>query len=182
MAWQTEDPFDITAWPSLPPGTALTIVKLAPDGSEVTRYPGEVFEAGAPPPWVAVQASWVSREYDLNGLRFVKGDTLHEFFSPQHPFNVFSVFSASGSLRGWYANVTYPTQLDLATTPPTLTWHDLYVDIVALPDGTVAIRDEDELAAACLAATNPAVFQMIVEAKEEILRRISERAFPFHEH
>lgn len=181
MAWQTDQYLDITVWPPLPPGTALTIVKLAPDGSEVARYPGEVIEAGAPPPWIAVRATWVSREYDLNGLRFIKGDTLHEFFSPQHPFNVFAVFSALGTLRGWYANVTYPTQLDLATTPPTLTWHDLYVDVVALPDGTIAIRDEDELAAASLSTTNPAVLQMIIEAKEDILRRIRERTFPFHE-
>jgi hypothetical protein len=181
MARQRDTSQSVTAWPPLPPGTALTIVKLAPDGSEVTRYAGEVIEAGAMSPWIAVRATWVSREYNLNGLRFVQGDTLHEFFSPVHPFNVFSIFSATGTLRGWYANVTYPARLDLTTTPPTLTWHDLYVDVVALPDGTVAVRDEDELAGARLAESDPLLHQMIVEARDEILRRIHAHVFPFHE-
>ena len=181
MAGQRDMSQHVTAWPPLPPGTVLTIVKRAPDGSEVARYAGEVIEAGAVSPWVAIRATWVSREYNLNGLRFVKGDTLHEFFSPVHLFNVFSIFSATGTLRGWYANVTHPARLDLTTTPPTLTWHDLYVDVVALPDGTVTVRDEDELAGARLAESEPLLHQMIVEARDEMLRRIHAREFPFHE-
>src|SRR5215208_2478634 len=118
----------LPTWPALSLHTTLRIVKLSPEGEEVATYPGVVVEAGAPPPWVALRATWVSRQHDLDGLLFVPGDTLHEFFSPVHPFNSFTVFAPDGTLRGWYANVTHPTRIDLTTEPFTLFWHDLYLD------------------------------------------------------
>lgn len=169
------------AWPDLAPGTPLQIVKLAPDGVEVARYPGEVIEAGAPVPWVAVRATWVSRRHDLNGLLFVAGDRLHEFFSPRHPYNVFSVWGPDGRLRGWYANVTYPARLETATDPSTLSWHDLYLDVVALPDGTTVVRDEDELAEAGIAGTDPDLHALILAARDELLDRRRTGTVPFHE-
>ena len=169
------------AWPDLLPGTRLQIVKLAPDGTVAARDPGEVIEAGAPPPWVAVRATWVSRPHNLDGLLFIAGDRLHEFFSPAHPFNVFSVFAPDGALRGWYANVTYPALLDPTTDPPTLTWHDLYLDVVALPDGTTVVRDEDELAEADLASSDPDLHAAILAARDDLLARWRNRAFPFPE-
>lgn len=168
-------------WPALQPGSALTVVKLAPDGSEVTRYPGRVIDSGAPPPWLAVEARWVNRRVDLDGLSFVPGDTLHEFFSPVDRFNVFAVFSPAGELRGWYANVTHPSTLDPTTDPPTLVWHDLFLDVVALPNGPVTIRDEDELAEANLAARDPALYATILRARDDVLRRLRSHMFPFHQ-
>jgi len=169
------------AWPPLPPGTHLTVVKLDPGGEEVTRYPGVVVDARAPAPWLVVEARWVNRLVDLNGLRFATGDTLHEFFSPDEWFNAFAVFAPDGTLRGWYANVTHPTTLDPMTDPSTVFWHDLYLDVVALPDGAATVRDEDELAEADLATTDPALHATILAARDEILRRVAARAFPFHQ-
>ena len=168
-------------WAALTVGTSLTVVKLAPDGSEVTRYPGIVSQAGVAAPWVTVAATWVTRVVDLDGLTFVPGDALHEFFSPVDRFNVFAVFSPEGFLRGWYANVTHPASLDTTTNPPTLFWHDLYVDVVALPDGRVTVRDEDELAESGLATANAPLHAHIVAARDELLRRVALRAFPFHQ-
>src|SRR5262245_14561707 len=125
MSIETEFEPDLLPWPVLPIGATLRIVKLSPEGDEVAIYPGVVIEAGAPSPWVALRATWVSRQHNLDGLLFVPDDTLHEFFSPAHPFNVFSVFAPDGTLRGWYANVTYPSRLDTTTDPFTLYWHDL---------------------------------------------------------
>jgi hypothetical protein len=168
-------------WPELPPGTALTVIKLDPDGQEVARYPGVVIEAEALSPWVAVQATWVSREHDLDGLLFIAGDMLHEFFSPNHRFNVFAVFAPDGQLRGWYANVTYPSRLDATTHPMTLIWHDLYIDVVALPGGRVVVRDEDELEESGLRETDRELYDAIRATRDEILALARQRAFPFHE-
>ena len=165
-------------WPSLVPGTLLTIVKLAPDGAEVTRYPGRAL-AAVPAPWLAVEARWVNRRVDLDGLSFVPGDTLWEYFSPAHPFNVFAVHAPGGALRGWYANVTHPAALDPAAAPPTLIWHDLYLDLVAFPDGRAVVRDEDELAESGLAAADPALHAAILAARDELLALFAARAFPF---
>lgn len=169
------------AWPHLPPGTPLTVVKLAPDGSEVTRYAGMVMETGVPSPWLAVEAWWINRRVEMNGLAFETGDRIEEFFSPADPFNLFAVFAPDGHFRGWYANVTYPAMLDPRTDPPTLTWHDLYLDVVALPDRTYVLRDEDELAEAGLLAAHPDLHAAIVAAAEELLRRLAAGAFPFHQ-
>jgi hypothetical protein len=170
-----------TPWPPLPVGTTLRVVKVSPEGEEITDYTGTVIDAEAPAPWIAVEAVWTHRPYDLNGLLFLPGDTLHEFFSPVDWFNAFAVFAPDGVLRGWYANVTYPARLDTSTDPYSLFWQDLYLDVVGLPDGQVFVRDEDELAASNLSESNPELAARINAARDELLRRCTTKSFPFHE-
>jgi protein associated with RNAse G/E len=171
----------VEIWPPMPAGTRLECVKVDPNGEIITRYPGVVIETGAPEPWIAVAATWVTKVVDLNGLLFIPGDTMHEFFSPAHPFNLFSIFSPEGILRGWYANVTYPTVVEYRAGARSLYWHDLYLDVVALPDGSIFVRDEDELEEAGVPASNPGLCAQIIAAKDELVRRAAAREFPFHE-
>ena len=145
----------------------------------MTRYPGRVLPA--PTPWVAIEAWWIADRIELDGLVFTPGDRLVEYFSPIEWFNVFTVFAPGGDPRGWYANVTHLPRLDGTAIPPSLTWHDLYLDLVALPDGTATIRDEDELAAANLAQTAPTLYRTIIDAKSELVRRFQARSYPFHD-
>ena len=168
-------------WPALKLGRPIAILKRHPDGREATRYPGVVMASDAPAPWVAVEAAWVRAVVELDGLRFVPGDTLHEFFSPAHPFNVFTVISPEGTIRGWYANVTHPATLDQTTDPWTLTWHDLFLDLIGLPDGSFTIRDEDELAEADLLGSDPLLHAAILVAGTELAARFQRRDVPFHE-
>jgi hypothetical protein len=169
-------------WPVLPPGTAVVVVKLAPDGAEATRYPATVLGEPVPVPWLAVEARWVNRRVEMDGLVFEPGDTLREYFSPADRFNVFAVFAPDGRLRGWYANATQPTTVVVDAEPPRVVWHDLYLDVIGLPDGSVAVRDEDELAAAGVPDRDPALFAAISAARDEMLDRLSRRLFPFHDH
>ena len=168
-------------WPPLPARTALTVIKLAPDGSEAARYPGTLRNGALPKPWILVEARWTNRRLNLDGLVFSPGDTLWEFFSPREWFNVFAVHAPNGTPRGWYANVTYPIQLNQSADPPILTWHDLYLDIILLPDGHLVVRDEDELITSRLEASDPALYARILATKDELLRRASTREFPFSE-
>jgi hypothetical protein len=170
-----------TKWSALETGTALEIVKLAPDGSVAAHYPGVVFDLAPSPGWISVRAHWTMHEVVSDGLRFVRGDELHEFFSPDHGFNVFSVFSPKGELRGWYANVTRPAWVDLTTSPATLYWHDLYVDLILLPGSAPIVRDEDELSASGLAAIDPELHAAILKTRDELVRLAERRDFPFHE-
>lgn len=175
----SDDP--VRGWPRISHGTAVTVIKLAPDGAEVARYPATVRDDVVPAPWLAVEAQWVTRRVEMDGLAFEPGDTLREYFSPRHRFNAFAVVTPDGLLRGWYANVTHPPRLDADAEPPILTWHDLYVDVVALPDGRTAVRDEDELAEAALGDREPALHATILAARDEILDRLECRVFPFHD-
>ncbi|MDP9365611.1 MAG: DUF402 domain-containing protein [Chloroflexota bacterium] len=169
------------SWPHLPVGTPLTVVKLAPDGREAARYPGTVVEAGAPSPWLGVAAVWRNRRVEIDGLVFEPGDTLHELFSPTNRFNAFAVFAPDGRLRGWYGNVSHLPTLDLDADPPVLAWHDLFLDVVLLPDGALAVLDEDELAAARLNVLDPSLHAVILAARDALLDRARRRDVPFHQ-
>lgn len=165
-------------WTSLLPGAELTIVKLAPDGSEAARYPGEVF-GHHEDSWMLVWATWTNRTVDIGELSFCPGDGLLEWFSPLYPFNAFAVFSPNDRLKGWYANVTHPARLDVAADPPILIWHDLFLDLVGLPDGSLTLRDDDELLASGLANANPELHARILDARAELIRRFQCRLPPF---
>jgi uncharacterized protein len=165
-------------WSSLLPGAEVSIVKLAPDGSEAARYQGEVV-GHCCDSWVLVQATWTNQAIDLGGLSFCPGDNLLEWFSPRHPFNAFAVFSSAARLKGWYANVTHPARLDATQDPPVLIWHDLYLDLVGLADGSFTIRDEDELLASGLSRAEPELHARILEAQSELIRRFEHRLPPF---
>ena len=166
------------AWSSLLPAAELTIVKLAPDGSGAARYRGEVV-VHRRDSWLVVRAIWTNRTVELGGLSFCPGDSLLEWFSPRHPFNAFAVFSPASHLKGWYANVTHPARLDVATDPPVLIWHDLFLDLVGLPDGSFTVRDDDELFASGLADFDPKLHARILEARSELIQRFERRFPPF---
>ncbi len=170
-------PDDRPVWAELAPGTKIEVVKLDPGGDEVTRYPGVVLPSPKAGEWLAVEARWIRPEIALDGLRFVPGDTLREYFSSTHPFDAFAIYSPENTLRGWYANVTWPSWIDLADTP-VLYWHDLYVDLIALPSGEVVVRDEDELEASDI---DLEIRNMILAARDELLRRFTTREIPFHD-
>jgi hypothetical protein len=132
--------------------------------------------------WVVVRATWTYQVVELDGLAFHPGDVLLEWFSPDHTFNAFAVFSTARELRGWYANVTKPAYLEPENAdgdPPVLVWHDLYLDLVGLPNGTFAIRDEDELEASSLQDRDPALYQEIGLAGQELARRFVRSLLPF---
>ena len=156
-------------WQDLAAGTAIDIVKLAPDGGHVVTYPGTVLASGLPGGWTVTEAKWVKRPVDLDGLIFHTGDRLIESFSPETPFNCFAVYDPdTGRLRGWYANVTYPARLESGAGRPRLTWHDLYLDLIARPDGFRSVRDRDELDASGLADSDPDLYRAILAAGERL--------------
>lgn len=168
-------------WAGLQVGQDIMVVKRSPEGAEVARYPAVLLERGEDDDWVALKARWTYKRVEIDGLIFDPGDDLIEWFSPVLPFNAFAVLSPEGVLRGWYANVTYPAFLEPAAdnSTPTLVWHDLYLDLVGLPDATFVVRDEDELAESGLAASDPLLHREIGQAAVELARRFESGDLPF---
>ena len=158
----------------------MTVVKLAPDGSEAARYRGEVVDHRRDS-WLLVHATWTYRQIELGELSFCPGDNLLEWFSPEHPYNAFAVFSPQDHFKGWYGNVAHPARLETTIDPPVLFWHDLYLDLVGLPDGSFTIWDDDELYASGLARTDPELLARILEARSELIHRFQHRLPPFAE-
>ena len=169
-------------WQRLQLAQEVQVVKLHPEGHEAARYPAVVVAHAPEDDWVALRAVWTYRRVELDGLVFAPGDDLIEWFSSSRPFNAFAVLSPAAELRGWYANVTYPAYLEPesgAGTSLTLVWHDLYLDLVGLPDATFVLRDEDELEDAGLAASSPDLHREILAAADELIQRFTAQELPF---
>lgn len=156
-------------------GQELRIVKLRPDGTEAATYGGTLVTAGTS--WVVAHAVWTFRRMDLGYLLFEPDDYLLEYFSTIEPFNAFALFSPGETFKGWYCNVTYPTTI----AGNTVYWHDLYVDVVQQPDGTILVLDEDELAESLLHKTDPDLHRMILDARDSVVTMMREQQYPFSE-
>jgi protein associated with RNAse G/E len=160
---------------SLKNGEDIRIVKLGPDGSEASSYSGTLIEA--PPGWVVVRAVWTFRRMELGYMTFEPDDYLIEYFATSEPFNAFVLFSPEDEFKGWYCNITHPTTV----RNQTVYWHDLYVDIIQKSDGTILILDEDELAESGLHQHDPALHQMIIDARDSVVEKMQNRMYPFSE-
>lgn len=178
--WGADDA-TLERWPSLTPGTEITIVKWSSkDGREHARYPGTVVASDLPSPWVVFETHWTYGAVRQAGLTFETGDVLHEIFSPIHPYDAFAVYRPTGELKGWYGNVTHPASFtDDEQEGEVLVWHDLYLDLVGLPSGEVAILDEDELAESGMRASDPDLHARVLAARDELIERFKTRQAPF---
>ncbi len=166
------DPATVSVFSALAPGDQVVVVKLDPDGHEITRYHAAVAPDRPLAPWIEVVATWTHGSIDVAGLAFRDGDTLREFFSAEHPFNAFAVFSPDGDLRGWYGNVTYPAFVVDEGETRTIVWHDLYLDVVVLSDDTTHVLDDEELAASGLAHTSRELHDAVVRARDDLIAEI----------
>jgi hypothetical protein len=171
--------FDDRDWDILTPGTTITMVKRHVDGEERARYPGEVRPTLAESPWVEIEAIWTLPRFARPLLTFEPGDILREFYSWQHPYNAFSVFTPSGEHKGWYANVTCPSFIEQEVQGPVLVWHDLLLDVIANAAGDFEVLDEDELEESGLAHSDPDLHQRIVTACEAMIEALRNRTGPF---
>lgn len=163
----------------LRPGQRVAVVKLNPLGQEVARYPAIVRSDACPGSWFAVEARWVMKQVEVCGLVFAPGDTLIEYFSPEHWFNAFRVRSPEGIERGIYGNVTRPASIATVDNEVVVTWHDLYLDVIRLENGTVLLCDEDELDDSGLAVSDPALHAQVRETGAALFALAEAAIFPF---
>ena len=167
------------SWPTPVEGATYRIVKLSPEGEAVTEYPGVTLPERSAGRWLCVEAEWTFRSLNIDGLIFEPGDRLLEWFSPDHWFNVFAVHAPDGEYRGCYANVTYPAIFDPETLPPTVAWHDLWLDVILLPDGTSILRDEDELEESGLIDRDPVLHARIMAGLAVLRDHLARGEAPF---
>ena len=60
------------------------------------------------PDYALVRAQWTRPAVDLGYMQFAPGDILDEHFYADQWYSIFAVYQGSGSLRGWYCNVSRP--------------------------------------------------------------------------
>lgn len=117
----------------------VTVIKLDFAGEEVWRYQGELIERGLH--HVLLEAYFDRHDTQVGDLLLAKGDRFLEVYYDDRWYNVFQVHDrADGHLKGWYANIGMPALFE----DQILSYRDLALDLLVLPDGRQTILDEEE--------------------------------------
>jgi hypothetical protein len=148
------------------PGDEVTIHKVDTAGREMWRWQAIVRRATATS--IQVEARYNAREVDFFGLAFRRGDRLFETYFADRWYNIFAVHGADmRAFKGWYCNVARPAQWGERE----ITWVDLGLDVVVLPDRRSAVLDEEEFAALSLPADQQRAAR---NAVDDLLRQARE--------
>ncbi|MFC9509247.1 DUF402 domain-containing protein [Streptomyces sp. NPDC057002] len=139
-------------------------VVLVKAGRTKIRYTGELLADDGTR--VTVRAPWAgSGVRDFGFVRFEPGDVFTEYYWRDRWYAVKEVRSATGTLKGWYCDITRPA----VRSGPELLVEDLDLDLWRSADGTDVRRlDEDEFAESGLAETDPKAAAAALSALDEL--------------
>ncbi|NEB02167.1 DUF402 domain-containing protein [Streptomyces sp. SID13726] len=129
----------------------LLDVVLVKAGRTKIRYEAELLTDDGTR--VTVRAPWAGRGVrDFGFVRFEPGDVFTEHYWRDRWYAVKEVRSASGTLKGWYCDITRPATLNGTE----LVVEDLDLDLWVSADGKDVLRlDEDEFEESGLRRTDP---------------------------
>ncbi|MFF1305466.1 DUF402 domain-containing protein [Streptomyces sp. NPDC058307] len=115
---------------------------------------------------VTVRAPWAGEGVrDFGFVRFEPGDVFTEHYWRDRWYAVKEVRTASGTLKGWYCDITRPATLKGAE----LVVEDLDLDLWVSADGRQVLRlDEDEFEESGLARTDPEAASAALAALAEL--------------
>ncbi|WAZ20691.1 DUF402 domain-containing protein [Streptomyces cinnabarinus] len=148
---------------SAEPGTRLEVV-LVKGGRTKISYSAELLADDGDR--IAVRAPWAGDGVrDFGFVRFEAGDVFTEYYWRDRWYSVKEVRTATGTLKGWYCDITRP-----ATRSGTeLIVEDLDLDLWRSADGTDVRRlDEDEFEESGLAERDPRAAASAVAALDEL--------------
>ncbi|MFN0070348.1 MAG: DUF402 domain-containing protein [Chloroflexota bacterium] len=119
----------------------MIVRKLLHDGQLSYEWHGTVLQSTDDQ--VVLEATFTRGPRDLGYVVLEPNDVFVEFYYYEEWFNIFQIFSAEGSLKGWYCNIGRPPRL----LPGELHYVDLALDLFVYPDGRELVLDEDEFQA-----------------------------------
>lgn len=118
---------------------AIQIVKLDHNGKEAFRYPGTVLAHTAR--LIVVEAHFTWAHVPVGPIAFTKGDRFVETYYFDRWYNIFEVHDGdSEAVKGYYCNIGMPAVVRNGE----VSYRDLALDLLVLPDGRQIVMDEDE--------------------------------------
>lgn len=119
-------------------------------GKYILDYPGTVLSRSATE--VCVEC-FFDRDIAGEYMNISAGDRVVEWFFTDRWYNIMQFHDVrGGQLKGWYCNITRPTDIREDDGRLVIAWQDLALDVFVYPDGRIIVLDEDELAALNLPA------------------------------
>ncbi len=140
-------------------------------GREVRSWHATVRDAT--PTSIRLEARFNGSDGVLQGLDLRRGDRFLETYYADRHYNVFAIFDVvTDQFKGWYCNIARPARIEDGH----VRFADLALDLLALPDGTMHVLDEDEFERLELSEAERAAARASLE---ELQRLAQERAGPF---
>jgi hypothetical protein len=151
----------------------ITVYKCDHNGEVVLHYEGIV--AARDETSICITAWFEHDPSDLGFVRFDPGDQFTEWFYSDRWYNIFRVEDgATGTLKGWYCNITRPASI----TSDSIRADDLALDLFVLPTGGMVLMDEEEFSDLGLSLPERMASLRAVEA---IRDAVAQRSPPFDE-
>ena len=152
----------------------ITVKTLKYDGRDYRQWSGTVSRRDGS--LLQLDAAFsIEVSHHLLGL-IRRGTRLVEYYWLDRWFNVLRFLNDDGSTRFFYCNVTTPPKIEGAL----LTYVDLDIDVLALPDLSYEVLDLDEFDRNVSLYGYPQEIQIRSRAAvDELTSMIEARAFPF---
>jgi len=125
---------------TLASGSPIHVRKLRADGSQAYAWDGVVLRSDAH--GIVLRAQFNVDLVELGFTTFRRGDQFVEFYYFDRWYNVFQISAPDGRLKGWYANVGLPAELNAESGE--LRYVDLELDVWTQPNGEFVVLDEAE--------------------------------------
>ena len=105
-----------------------------------------------------------------------RGDIFYEHYYDGKPYGLWQVLTPDErTLKCWYCNISTPAHV----SDNTITFRDLLLDVLLLPDGTCRVLDRDELVRARAEGLDPALAALAEDGAREVLDMIASHQPPF---
>ncbi|KUJ68716.1 RNA-binding protein [Streptomyces albus subsp. albus] len=139
-------------------------VRLVKHPRPDVRYPAQVTADDGTR--IVVRAPWAKADArDFGFVRFEPGDVFTEHYWRDRWYSVKAVRTGEGALKGWYCDITRPTEV----VPGGLVVTDLELDLwVSADERTILRLDEDEFLESGLPERDPAAAEQARRALDEL--------------
>ena len=152
----------------------ISVRVLKYDGSDYRRWSGKIARRAAS--LVQLDAAFSMDAYHPLLGEIPRGTRLIEYYWLDRWYNVLRFLNDDGSTRHFYCNITTPPQLEGGL----LTYVDLDMDVLALPDLSYQVLDLDEFEVNAERYGYPKEVRINARAAvSELISLIEARAFPF---
>ena len=117
----------------------IDVVKLDHNGREVFRYPG--WELARDDSSITLEAFFSWGDTPVKEVVLQRGDRFVETYFTDRWYNIFEIYAYdTGILKAYYCNIGFPARIGEGI----VSYRDLALDLLVLPDGRQFILDEDE--------------------------------------